>query len=193
MSLSKRSKIEIGLGVIAVVAFSIWWHLKPAPAEVGKTVIATPAPEVAHTPQKPVVIKNPVKVYAGGPGLKNGLKLPPAVIADDNVEVLASSKVKADDHPHTITTTIDKETGESVTYDRTDPLPWLALDYHGEVGAYIGEKATAQGIEPALRIEAKQGLLQVKEIHIGAIASVDAPLSGGDPAAFVGVGAWYRW
>lgn len=188
-----RNAWPIVLGSCLVIVLSAWWYFRPAPVVPGETVIAKPAPEVAHVDTKPVEIKKPVNVYKGGAALKNGLKLPAAAVQDDNVEVLTSSKVPADEHTHTITTTIDKETGEAVTYDRADPLPWLAFDYRGEVGVYVGEKATPRGFEPALRVEAKQGLFQVKAVHVGAVASVDAPLSGGDADAFIGVGAWYRW
>ena len=100
---------------------------------------------------------------------------------------MASSKVKADDHPHTITTTLDQTTGEFTSYDRTDPLPWVAVDTRTEIGMYYGLKNGEQ----AVRLEGRQALLQVKALHVGAVASVD--VMRGEVDSFVGVGVWARW
>ncbi|MEW6314155.1 MAG: hypothetical protein AB1513_08975, partial [Pseudomonadota bacterium] len=107
--------------------------------------------------------------------------------------VLESSQVPADDHPQTVTTVIDTETGETETYVKRDPLPWFAWDTHGEAGIYAG---LARG-SPALRLEARQGIFAVKALHAGVIASYDQLLAPSpfapQGAGFVGVGVWMKW
>lgn len=157
----------------------------PDPVPPGVTVDATPAREVAKEETVPLIVSFPVQVYK--PAVKRKLKLPPAAIADPDTHVVAASKVKPDDRPHTITTTLDASTGQFTTYDRTDPLPWLAVNTRTEVGAYVGYK----GAEPAVRIEGRQTLLQVKALHLGGVAAVDVMRN--DVDTFVGVGLWARF
>lgn len=179
--------------VLASAVFVVCWiaHDRHTSPEVGKTVIATPAPEVKAVPKVGVTIKAPVKVYQGGAILKKKIELPPEVAQDDNQQVIASGKIDAaDDHPHTVTTVINTETGESQTYVRTDPLPWLAWDDRGSIGMYAGIKSGA----PAVRLQARQGLFSVKAVHFGGIASIDQPMQGlSMPDYFIGIGAEYRW
>jgi hypothetical protein len=160
-------------------------------AEPGIVVKATPAPEVKHIPTVPVVPKKPVKVYAGGSALKNGLKLPAPVVEAPEEEVIASSKIdNRDRHPHTVTTTLNTETGESETYVRTDPMPWFATSTRGHVGMYAGIKNGEQTV----RLQAEQELFSVKSVHFGAIATIDQPMSGPSGTDyFVGFGAKYEW
>lgn len=175
-------------GVLALKWFEHLEDMLPKPA-VGVQVIATPAKEVKSIPKARAIIKNgSVSVYASP--AKVDLKLPDAIKDDPLQHVLASNQVTADDHPQTITTVINSDTGESQTFVRRDPLPWLAWDDHGELGIYAGIKNGT----PAARLEAKQGIFQVKAVHFGAIGSVDQPLQGPlQPDYYIGVGAWYRW
>jgi hypothetical protein len=177
---------------IAVAAFILhligWFGLPEINAPVGVSLKAKQAKEVAKIPKIDVPIKAPVKVYGGGKKPKKDLNLPSSIINDDNSHILASSKVNNDDHPHTITTVINDKTGESETFVRTDPLPWLAWDNKGEAGIYIGIK----NMEPATRLEVRQGIFQVKAIHFQAIGSADVTQSGKSDY-FLGVGGIYRW
>lgn len=190
--MNKKDAIIAALSLLLCAMAALWWtgNSRKA-AEVGVTVQATPATEVKNVSKEGVVVKAPVKIYSGGAGLKDRIKLPKDVVADGRQQVIASSKVDAvDDHPHTITTVINTDTGESQTYVRTDPLPWLAWGGRGALGMYAGIKNGT----PTVRLQLRHDLLQVKAVHFGAIAAVDQPISG--PMAmdyFVGVGAEYRW
>lgn len=162
---------------------------KQPQAPVGLNVIATPAPEVKKQPQvdKPIKAKT-VKVYPAA--VKNTIKLPEIIQDNPALDVIASNQVPADDHPQTITTLINTDTGESQTFVKRDPLPWLALDPHGEAGLYMGIKNG----EPTARLEVKQGAFQVKALHFGVVGSVDQPISGVQGTDyFIGTGAWMRW
>lgn len=194
---------------LAVVAWRQW----PASAPpVGLAVPAQPAPTVKHTPKRSVPIKGgQVRVYA--PEAKARLSMP--WLKDDPAkQVLAAHQVPADDHPQTVTTVIDTGTGDSQTYVTRDPLPWFAWDMRGEAGIYAGLKNG----EPAVRLEVRQGVFQIKALHFGGIGSVDmsrSPAAGavprdtvhsghispaGQPLAgpigadwFIGAGVWASW
>lgn len=189
-------KVMIFFVAVAIAIVPVWiWHIfhkDPLPS-AGLSVHATPAAEVADTPKVTAVVKAPVKVYKGGSTLKKELKLPDVVTSDPAKEVIASSQVKADERPQTITTIINTETGESETFVRRDPLPWLAWDTSGEVGAYVGIKNGQQ----AVRLQVRQGIVQVKALHLGLIGSVDQAMSGAGVANgtdyFIGAGVWAKW
>lgn len=178
----------------AVLVVGLWWLFLrvslPTPP-VNLSVPAAPAREVKAAPKIPVAVKSPVKVYAGGAQLKTKLRLPQAVVDDGAKQVIAASKLRADDHPQTVTTLINTETGDSETYVRRDPLPWLAWDTRGEVGVYLGVNNGG----PALRVEARQGMVQAKALHLGVIGSVEQPLgdTAGGTRYFVGAGVWAKW
>lgn len=169
----------------AVLAHGIAWYNRPASIPPGVTVEAKPAAEVRNETRVDVAVKPPIKAYA--PGVKGKLKLPQSVISDDAKHVIASSKTANDERPHTVTTVVDSGTGEVTTYDRTDPLPWLAVNTKSEVGVFYGLKNGEQ----ALRVEGRQELLQVKALHAGVVGTVDATRQGVD--GFIGAGVWARW
>lgn len=182
------------LGCLVVIAAMLWirnWQMESEQNQVGQTVIARPADEVRYVPKVDVQVKAPVKVYKGGAALKNGLKLPKDVVDAPAAEVIASSKIDGrDDHPKTVTTIINTETGESETYVRTDPLPWFAMSSRGGVGMYAGFKNG----NPAVRLQAEQEIFTVKALHFKGVASIDQQTGGPISADyFVGVGAEYRW
>lgn len=187
-----RLYVPVVLFGAILLTFGLWarnFYIDHQQERPGTVVIATAAHEVKSTPKISVQPKQ-LKVYAGGKGVKNNLKLPDPVVQDDSEQVIASSQVKADEHPHTITTTINTDTGESQTFVRTDPLPWFGLSSRGGIGIYGGIKNG----NPAVRLEAKQDLFTVKALHFGVTASVDQPLNG--PLGndyFLGIGGEYRW
>lgn len=184
MSKSKYWKMA-ALAALVAVAWQ-WTDRQPAP----DSVIATPSKEVKNTPKVAVPVKKPVKVYSGGSTLKKKLDLPADVVQDDAQQILASSKVNGD-QPHTITTVINTETGESQTFDRPDPLPWLAGDNHGRLGMY----AIFKNGTPTISLQAQRGLFSIKAVHVGFVAGLDQPMSGDDRRlnSQIGVGAEYRF
>jgi hypothetical protein len=167
-----------GLVVLALA----WNYLKPKPAPVGSTVVAKPAPELRTVPKQTIA---PPKVSVYTPPAKKKLDLPAAVQDDPNKYVLGSAKLPSDTHPHTITTVIDAKTGEVQTYDRRDPLPWLAAEQTGEIRIDYGFK---NGLVKVGRLSLREDLLQVKALHAGINAAVDT-----DGARFAGAGVGYRW
>lgn len=155
---------------------------------VGLAVPAKLSPALKKTEKQSVPVKGgQVRVYA--PEAKVRLSMP--WLTDNPAkQVLAAHQVAADDHPQTVTTVLDTDTGDSQTYVTRDPLPWLARDARGEAGIYLGYKNG----EPAARLLARQGVFQVKALHFGVLGSVDQPLSGPIEADwFAGAGVWARW
>ena len=187
--------IAIILVLIAIAATILlkWFiHLQESlPATpVGVHVIATPAKQVSGIPKHQEPVKSgSVRVYEGQAKIE--LKLPDAIKHDPAKQVLESTKVSADYHDQTVTTIIDTETGDSQTFVRREPLPWLAWRDNGSAGIYTGIKNG----QPTARLEVKQNIFSVKAVHFGAVATLDHPLNStlASPDYFVGVGAEYRW
>lgn len=193
----KRWAIIVSLGIVISMACVAYWKLH-AKKEVtvsrqGSAVNvprkATPAASVAAAPTQKVKLEAPaLTVYADS--VKPKLKLPARVVASPTQHVIAASTIAPDDHPVTVSTVIDSQTGQSETYTVEQPLPLLARESRAEVGAYVGVK----NLQPTARIEARYDFLQVKALHAGVLAGADVPISGmGRPDAFVGVGVTLRW
>ncbi len=181
----RMEEIAIVVGLAAAAAWGVAWYRESAPLPAGVTVEAKPAPAVKDAPKVEVVITHPVKVYK--PAVKRDLKLPDSIVKDDGQHVVASSTTPNDERQHTFTTVVDDKTGTFRTFDSVRPSPWLAVSTKSEVGIYYGMKHGEQ----AIRIDGRQELLQVKALHLGAIASADVMRGGTD--GFIGVGAWARW
>lgn len=180
----QRNSIILLMVLVCVLEAIIFFQFFRDAGPVGVHVEATPAREVAYVPRVAVPVRH-VQAYA--PEAKKKLKLPPAVQYNPDKHVVASTRTPADERPHTVTTVLDATTGDFTTYDRAEPLPWVAVNTKSEAGAFYGYRNG----EPALRFQARQELLQVKALHVGAIASADATASAVD--GFVGVGVWARW
>lgn len=166
---------------IALAVVLLWPDDKPA---VGVSAQLPPAKEV-RTVEK--VVEVPKLVYVYPPKAKAKLDLPAEVAKDPDKHVTATGKLDAEDRPYTLTSVLDVETGESAVYARPDPLPWLAPNTTSEVGVFAGYKDGEQ----AIRLEARQELLRVKALHVGAIGSAD--MTPGNIDGFIGVGVWARW
>lgn len=181
------SRVEAAFVVLIVVALGVWayLHFKPEPAPVGVHLEAKTAPEIRREEKIELVSEAPLKVYKSS--AKKKLKLPEPIQADAKRHVVASSKIETDDHPHTVTTVLDTQTGEFTSYDRKDPLPWLAVRTTSHIGAYYGLK---NGV-PTLRIQGQQELLRVKAVRLEAIGTAD--FGDGKPDTYIGIGARVAW
>jgi hypothetical protein len=176
--IKRYGSLLIGLVVLALA----WNYFRAKPAPIGSVVIAKPAPELKNAPKQDIM---PPKVSVYTPPAKKKLDLPADVQDDPNKYVLGSAKLPADTHPHTVTTVIDAKTGEVRTYDRRDPLPWLAAEQTGEIRIDYGYKT---GLVKVARISLREDLLQVKALHAGINVAIDT-----DGAWFAGAGIGYRW
>lgn len=171
----------VALGIVVMTVAAVLFF-RPSDAPPGIHMEANPAPELKREETIPVQVAEPIQVYK--PAVKKKLRLPKAVVEDVKQHVVASSKTSNDERQHTITTTLDTSTGEFTSYDRVDPLPWVAVNTKTELGLFYGLK----GGDQIIRLQGQQTLLQVKAIRVGATATLDS-----DGEAFAGVGAWARW
>jgi hypothetical protein len=182
-TLAARARFACEIAGIVFCVFLLWLIMKkPDPAPVNKPVVAQAAPEVADEPK--VDIK-PADVQVYAPVAKERVEVPAEVKADPAVAVLASDKLPESDHPETVTTVLDADTGKSQTYVVQDPYPWLAAENHKEVGMAYGFK---NAFVRAGRLSFSDDFFQIKALHFGLVSTFDT-----DGEYFVGVRAVYRW
>lgn len=168
---------------VLVVCASLAWFFSDGIASPD-AVIATPSKVVSDTPKIGIPVKKPLKVYAGGTKLKDKIGLPADVAQNDAQHVVSSTTVNCD-QPHTITTVIDAETGESQTYDQLAPRPWLASNDQGKVGIY----AVFKNGTPTVILQGRRGLFSVKSLDFVGVAGIDHTMSGtGDLGTQIGIG-----
>ena len=184
VSVAKWLAVVLAIVCLVLAGWIVWMHYFKPVERVGEIKEARTAPEVAAVPT--VAVPVPAGVQAYPEAVKRKLKLPRAVADDSRQKVIAASKVAPSERPHTITTVIDAETGKVQTFDRTDPLPWVAYSSKGAAGVYYGLKHGEQ----IVRLQVRQDIVRVKALSLGVMASVD---SGTQSGAFVGAGVEYRW
>jgi hypothetical protein len=190
-----RTKYYLIGGVVVVIAATAaivslsWSLLKPVVSEPKPdvAVLATVAPQV-HREIKEDVAVPAAKVRAYRPAVKHKLKLPQAVQDDAAQSVVSASQVAADEHPQTVTAVLDTATGVTTQYVKEEPLPWVGVQQHSEAGMYAG----VQNGQPAVKAYVRQELLQVKALHLGAIAEA-TQVQGRGLDTFAGFGVWARW
>jgi hypothetical protein len=175
-------KIAALVVLLLIAAACSWWYLTPPPAPVDTWTAAKVAPQVTAVPKR-IIHPREVKVYAQA--AKANLKLPDSMRNDTAIHVLDSSRLPSDDHPQTVTTVIDENTGEVQTLVRREPLPWLAAEHRGELRLDAGIK---NGLDRVWRIALREDLLQVKSLHAGINASINT-----DGQYFVGAGVGWKW
>jgi hypothetical protein len=166
----------------------LWAGMHREPARINDAVPAPVAPELIHEGKTDTPIQS-IKTYPKS--VKRKLNLPALVQADDNKQVIAASKLPADDYPQTVTTVIDTQTGEISTHMRRDSLPLFSLDTSGDAGLYIGLRNGST----ALSGEARQSLFKVYAVHVGGRLVFDQSIGGSQqpPSTFIGGGAWGNW
>lgn len=176
-----RKRAE-GAIVAAIILLGVyWWTHVPTPPTPGYHV-APLAPQLAHTPLVPI---NPPRVMAYAPAVKKRLGLPPEVQANQHAHVISASKLPADDHPVTVTTLLDDQTGMETTLVRQEPLPWLAAEERGYLSVGGGFKS---GEGRVARLAIGEDLIQVKALHFGIDGTMDS-----DGQAYGGVHVRWEW
>lgn len=178
--LSIRTKAEIGLAAIVLIAF--WYVKTPTPPPVNTWVPAKPASEVAHVGTEAVACKQ-IIVYKEA--AKQKLNLPAPIANDPNQHVIAATDVKPDEHTNTVVTVVDPLTGQSSTITRRDPYPLFAFLQKGEVRFDVGLKNAGSKVG---RFTLKEDLLQIKGVNVGVNLNADT-----DRAYFIGGGLVYKW
>lgn len=152
--------------------------------------IATVAPIVKNEPTTTVQVSKPIRVFKHNKKIKTEVKLPEPVVQDEKQQVLQVSKIPDvnDNESQVVTSVLNLDTGNVENYVAPAPTPLIAINKHGEVGMYFGVKNG----QAAVRLQAKQGIVDIKSVHINAIGSVDQTADG-KTSYFVGGGASYNW
>jgi len=183
-----RGLIYLILAILALVFLALYIkRFAQQHQDTDVPVVAQTTPALAKAPTEHIQ-SAPVIVYRQK--AKDRLSLPQQVRQDQGKRVVSSSTVKSDIRPHEITTVLDVNTGQTVTYDTRKPLPWMGIDTHGEAGLFYGFRDGHK----AIRIQAQQSLLDIKALQVKAIASADQ-CSGCVPnvSTFIGFGVAARW
>jgi hypothetical protein len=168
----------LAVTVIVLFALSRLAYIQDA---VGVHTVATPSPQVAKLETTTVQPKS-VVVYE--PKAKHKLGLDADTVANPSKHVLASSKVKANVRPSTITTVLDESTGQSATLVRVDPYPWLGANPSGSLSLSYGIRSG----DPVVRLVVTQDVLQIKALHLTGIGTLDS-----DGQYYAGAGVTYKW
>jgi hypothetical protein len=165
--MNTRLQHYVELAICLVVLALVWWHFTPKPAPVGTTIAAQPSPDLKGQPKQDIT---PPKVEVYTPPAKVKLGLPANVQSNSSMYVLGSAKLPADTQPHTITSVIDEDTGEVQTFDRRDPLPWLAAERSGYIQLGGGVKT---GVGRIGRAAGAYELVRMKALQAGFDGTLD--------------------
>lgn len=177
---------------IAAIVASVYvaYHLgSPAPSTVETVATpAAPAPEVRKASKVDVPITRPIRAYK--PAVKEALKLPDAILHDDTQVATAATRIEAGERPKTVTAVLDTKTGETTQFVKLEPAPILALESRGGITLAHGWRGDglAWGGKQITRLSIRHDFLQIKDLHVGVVASLDS-----DGQKFAGVGLSYRW
>jgi len=179
----------VAAGIVVLLAaggYGVWLFTRQ-PVDTTVAVVAKPAPAVVKVKRKVVPVKQ-VVVYAEE--AKANLKLPPSVIANNEQQVTGATTVAPTERRVTVTSVLDTQTGETTTYTKPEPYPWIAVESRGEARFDYGYKVSrGQTIPmPVGRLSVVHDFVQVKGFHAGVNVALDT-----DGAAFAGVGIGYRW
>ena len=151
----------------------------PSVALASKPVVNVAKVEVAlESPKKTL------KVYPQS--IKRKLKIPTEAIHNANIVLTDSSVIQGTERDTQVNQVLDVSTGETTTYVTPLPSPWFRLENRGAASLDYGFKRNAT--EPVARLNVRQDVLQIKQLHLGVSGSV---YSDGD--YFVGIGGEYRW
>ena len=175
----------IGLLSILVIAISGWfaYHLVHKPAPVDSTP-AVAAPAVVGIAKEETKLTK-IQVYKQE--AKTTLPIPQEIKNDKAEHIVAATQTPDDGHKHVIVTAVNTDTGQTVTIDHKEPLPWLTVEKHNELRLDYGYKGNPTPI-PVTRVSFRMELVQVKALHFGLNTSLDV---GGE--YFIGGGVGWKF
>lgn len=173
---SVRTMIGVALvsGLVSVLITSLflgWWADKPAPQAVTPgTHQAAPLPPAVTTPPSIEIpdTKTPtrpaMRAIPKTPEVRKRTKLPPAMLDGDDTFLLATGHLAAEKRDYTITSTLDRRTGETQVHAVADPLPWLARasEYEIAVGYTIKHGIEAKARADMIRSKSLYGYAEAR-------------------------------
>ncbi len=186
-NLSARTMTVVALvsllaSVLITGQFLGWWETKPTPVTPG-TQQAAPLPPAVTTPPSIEIpdtgtpAKPPIRAIPKTPEVKKRTKLPPAMLDGADTFLLATGKLAAEKRDYTLSSVLDRRTGETQVYAVADPLPWLARGREYEI-------ALGYSLKHGPVIKARADLVQIKSLY--AYAEARANQDEADIAAYIG-------
>lgn len=173
-------------GVVALLAYLSWPKptdpVTPIAEQATQLPDPIPAPTITipEAPGKPALIAKPKT-----PEARKRTKLPPAIFDQPETYLMAVGALQSeDDRSYTISSVLDRRTGETTVHAVADPLPWFDFRTKGNAGVYYGIKDG----NAVLRGVVNQEAFRIKRITAGAHATLDS-----DGEYFIGIGAQYKW
>lgn len=164
-----------------------FYSTAPSKQTSSQPQLALESSQVINETKQEVALETPkktIKVYKDS--IKGSLSLPKAAISNANIKLTDSSVIKGSERDTQVNQVLDISTGETQTYVTELPTPWFSFESKGAASMDYGYK---RGSTQAVgRLNVRQDLVQIKEIHLGISGSV---YTDGD--YFVGVGGEYRW
>lgn len=182
----------IVLALAGVLALSVWlmWPA-PTPSVTPGTSVAQPLPPAVSAapsieiPETKTPTRPPIRAIPKTPAVRAKVKLPPAIFDQADTYLMATGALAAEERTYTLSSILDRRTGETTVHAVAEPLPLFSLSTdHGAAGVYYGIKAG----EPVFRGVLSQEVFRFKRVRAGGLATLDS-----DGQWFAGVGAEWRW
>jgi len=177
-----------GFGVAALLAWA-WWP-EPTPSVTPGTTTASALPPAVtppsiEVPETRTPTRPGMRAVPKTPEVRKRTKLPPAMLDGAETYIMATGALAAEERDYTLSSVLDRRTGETQVYAVADPLPLftLATD-HGAAGVYYGIKDGASVWRGAL----SQEVFRIKRVRAQGLATLDS-----DGEWFAGIGAEIRW
>ena len=172
----------------AVVIAALYLHNTPKTKQTcNPPQLSQESPQVINETKQEVTLATPqktLKVYKDS--IKGSLSLPKAAVHNANIKLTDSSVIKGSERDTQVNQVLDISTGETQTYVTELPTPWLSFESKGAASVDYGfKRGSTQAVG---RLNVRQDLVQIKEIHLGVSGSV---YTDGD--YFAGIGMEYRW
>jgi len=187
-NLSARSMIGVALvSVLAsalITALILGWPRGVTPTTEQAEALPPAVPDKPSVIVPPPAAKAPYVAQPKTPQLRKKTKLPPALFDGPENFILATGQLDAEERPYTLSSVLDRRTGETQVYAVADPLPVFSLSDRGSMGVFYGVK----GGDPVFRATLSQEVFRVKAVRAGATASLDS-----DGEWFAGLGAEVKW
>lgn len=169
----------VACGALALLAWWLWPEPAPSvPPPTGQAVTLPPAvseppsieipataqPATPTTPARPALIAVPKTSE-----VRDKLKLPPALFDGPETYIMATGTLAAEERGYTLSSVLDRRTGETTVHAVAEALPWLALESHGAIGLAHGYAREGQ----ATAVYGRHSFVRSKDVHAGLYGFVD--------------------
>ncbi len=156
--------------------------LKPTQQQAQPLPPAVPDAPKIDVPGTKAPDKPPIKAQEKTPELRKRTKLPPAMFDAKDTYIMATGALQSeDDRSYTLSSVLDRRTGETQVYAVADPLPLLARENKRAIGIGYGIREDGQQVGI---IHARWDVIRAKQIHAGVHALADTE---GRAAAWINV------